>query len=304
MSRQSNKEKRENEELDLILAKIQQTFDNEDLDDVDSDSSESNDNAEFSEMLKQLIQDAETKSDTESVNNPTDNESEEEFAYADFISDEIAVNSEVPANKEIDIDEKIVDAPSEAEVDSVLQLMFSHSESQSEPELVINEGDETVEEIVEEIAEELVESIIDEPALEPYSDVSTSNVEADVLSSIPENEVITAPDSPLSYFDDETEETDNQIEDDDTLEEILPQTDSEEICAHVHNEISSDDNNEIKSPRIILNPAEYTYDPLQNGLPEFTPAFVFIDCADDNVFTFKRRCVNIDFVGTFLVDIS
>ena len=282
MSRQSNKEKRENEELDLILAKIQQTFDNDDLDDVDSDSSESNDNAEFSEMLKQLIQDAETKSDTESVESSTDNESEEEFAYANFINDEFANDNEPSASEETNVDEEIIDAPSEAEVDSVLQLMFSRSESKSEPEPITSERDETVEEMVEEIAEELVESITNEPALEPYIDLNNSNVEEDVSSNL-ESEITATPDSPLSYFDDESEEADDQMENDDTLEQTLTQTDSEEVYAPVHSEISFEENNEIESPRIILSPSEYTYDPLQNGLPDFTPDCVFIDCDADTL---------------------
>lgn len=305
MSKQSNKEKRESEELDLILAQIQQTFGNEDNEDADdNDSLESNDNAEFSEMLKQLIRNAESTSSITSASNDSE---DEEFSYKDFIDEDIedervSDNNEPASDKseseditvtdaelvaeddlnvtaELDEDSAIaVETPSETEVDGVLQLMFSHTPQHvSEAADVTSTDSEAVR--VEEIIEEIVEEITSEPISDSYSDEGESIIEGDILSSSTKNAATSILDVPLSYFDDDDEESEKMIEGE--YDQLNYEPIPEEIDEYAANEV---DQNHIgvSVPRIILTQDEYTYDPLQNRLPEFAPDFVMIDCDDED----------------------
>ena len=295
MSKQSQKEKRENEELDLILAKIQQTFDDADREDIDDgDSSETNENAEFSEMLKQLIQSAESTPTNTPTSDTKVNDFDDEYSYKDFVENLIPENTEesinnenelednMVADEELDIEESInsepkmedetplvMEAPSETEVDGVLQLMFSHTVHNPEhATLSKNEAlqsEETTEEIIEEIVEEI------------SCGVEDSSNDINAQSPDLEDNVTITYDTPLSYFDDDDEAINESIENECEPELVISTTAVNEI-----DEQAQQEHGNAIAPRIILSPTKYTYDPLQNGLPEFTPDRVIVDCGTEH----------------------
>ena len=313
MSKQSKKEKRENEELDLILAQIQQQFEKDNSDTDEENSSESNDNAEFSEMLKELIMNADAPSGDKPSSSEyiIDEEFEvEEFEVEEAVTEEIVEENvedtanieipeealtpeetdddlvedvitevltveEAPANEEPIPDEEAVveesscaeikdnemtEQPSESEdeVDGVLQLMFSHvatdvSEAQRESGTAIDN-------IINEFATESDEYYEQEEILPNVAN------EAVVEESTAVNE------APLTYFDEDEDSEENiNVEDIGYVDGNC--SDDEEYEPAVEDEVY-DDSHEVDLPRLVLDPAEYTYDPLQNGLPDFTPVAV------------------------------
>ena len=308
MSKQSKKEKRENKELDLILAQIQQQFEKDDSDTDEENSSESNDNAEFSEMLKELIMNA----DAPSGDKPSSSEYiiDEEFEVEEAVTEEIveenvedAVNIEIPeealtpdetdgdlvedvitevltveeapANEEPVLDEDAVidDLPckevedneitdqqseSEDEVDGVLQLMFSHvSTDASEDQIESGTA---------------IDDIINESATESDEYYEPEEIMSDVANEAVDEESTAINEAPIAYFDEDKDSDENiNVKDIGYVDENY--SDDEEYEPAVEDEVY-DNSHEVDLPRLVLDPVEYTYDPLQNRLPNFTPVAV------------------------------
>ncbi len=268
MSKQSKKEKRENEELDLILAQIQQQLETDDSDTDEDDSSESNDNAEFSKMLKELIMNADAPSSEK--NNSVDEmtiDDETEFDETEF---QETVETEVIEEKIIEneivndaiVDEEIVEKQSESEdeVDGVLQLMFSNSASVLSDDQKENGT--------------VIDDIINEPVIEVDEYYDDETISPDVIDG-DEADVDLETDSRLAYFDEGENNVNGTVVDivDNEYVDEDSSYDNTEYEPAVEDEIY-DDSHEVNLPRLILDPAEYTYDPLQNGLPNFVPISV------------------------------
>ena len=336
MSKKDKKSKREKNELDLILAQLKKSY-NEDSSEPESDddSYDSNDNAEFSEMLEKLFANGTTlpsQSEDEDENNDDsltlDEPSEEttddlEEAFDEDVdvptldepfieqdenitsedpSDESAVLDEAPDNEENTVFEESVNeedtiieeaidtetvtdgAPSlfdksasenqsESDVDGVLQLMFANNLQRSElPDEELENTHTLVDEIPPVDEENIIdeESLIDEEIITDDDDLINND-----LSEMPSIDIAESN----QYFNDEEyvdlDKYDGTYEYGEDEEIAL---DNEQLCEEYEDVEFSVSDEEYDSEEIdlydesivILDPSLYTFDPLQDQLPEFS----------------------------------
>ena len=306
MGKQSNKSKRENEDLDLILERLMQSFSQEDNDeDTDEEeSSDPDDNAEFNQLLQQIM----AGSNSASIETKSNEESSDEIDESEFIRDEATEEAAVIADKEIVDNEPVItndeviteneatceevspslyekstdENQSESDVDNVLQLMFSGSsthapEPEPEPvEAVVIEDEVIEDEVVED---EVIEDEIIEDEVIENEVVKDESIEATVAEDeITESEETEAQIVEDEYLEDEEDECDIT---EDEPGDYAPVVEDEEYF-NEPDPIDEDDSCDIRA-RLITDPEEYTYDPLQSVLPDFTPAPVSADKKDSVV---------------------
>lgn len=296
MSKQSKKGKRNSDELDIILAQLKKSYNDDnmsDIDDDDSDSFETTEDSALNSILEKLFSnndieasDTKIEADTDEVNENDDDLTvpDGHIEYESFVDD----SDDTEISLVPDGSDEIIEEDTDDTADSNDYSIINDSgESSEEAEAIESVDEEDSSSLLEKInsdndSEQDVEDILHLM----FASNTSENIEHDEYDASVKAEE--AEEIKQEDIDSLGKPVDNSEFYDDPIIEEYSEEDLQEDELDIRSldcgsEAYADDNIEFavedeeydiaspepERPTLILDPTLYTYDPLQQALPKF-----------------------------------
>ena len=288
----ANKKKTNNNELDVILAQLKNTYSSE-IDDIDGDTLDTS-STEQDEELNKILNEIFASEESVSVSDDKDEQ------YVEPSDNATSFESPTPEEDEPVIEEKGEETNCEPirgktdvdQVDDVLNLMFGHQIAENDDNSSTISDESDVQETITEAREYIDENAEASPLLilSATEDEDTATETSETIE-VEDEDTATETSETIEIEDEdtvaETSET-IEVEDEDTVAEVsetIEIEDEDSIIDEIKDDLIITDDflsdelveeeiiiEEIEpepepEPILILSPDEYTYDPLQVGLP-------------------------------------